>query len=119
MDVAVSPQVTSAPGSYNVQVQQQYYVNQTCSYTYCYSCGFLSTCCYPVYYNCGYYTTFSTAYALLTVNKIPTTLIGPSFPVVANFGDTINISATLTDPSSNPVRRRNHPIRVARLLDRK
>ena len=103
VDVAVSPQVTSAPGSYNVQVQQQYYVNQTCSYNYCYSCGFLSTCCYPVYYNCGYYTTFSTAYALLTVNKISTTLTGPVFPLIASFGDTINISGRLTDPNSNPV----------------
>ena len=60
VDVAVSPQVTSAPGSYNVQVQQQYYVNQTCSYYYCYSCGWSGTCCSTNYYNCSYYTTFST-----------------------------------------------------------
>lgn len=105
VNVTVTTQVTSTPGTYNVQVQQQYYVNQECSYEYCYSCGFLgdSTCCYPVYYSCGYYETFVTGYAPLTVTQIPTTLTGPLFPVVANFGDTINISAALTDSNSNPV----------------
>jgi hypothetical protein len=103
VDVAMTTQVTSTPGSYNVQVQQQYYVNQECSYEYCYSCGWDSTCCYPVYYSCGYYETFVTGYATLTVSQISTSLIGPIFPVLAHFGDIINLSASLIDSNSNPV----------------
>ncbi|MGB7437157.1 MAG: Ig-like domain repeat protein [Candidatus Acidiferrum sp.] len=102
LNVAVPAQITSTPGTYNVQVLQQYYVYQECSYQYCYSCGW-DTCCDTEYYNCSYYTTFTTGYAALTVTQIPTNLNGPFFGVVANYGDTISISATLTDSNSNPI----------------
>lgn len=103
LNVAVTNQVTASPGAYNVQVQQQYYVNEQCCYEECSSCGWDGTCCNEVCYSCGYYETFTTAYAALTVTQLPTTLTGPFFPLVASFGSTINLSATLTDSNSNPV----------------
>lgn len=105
LSVTVPTQITATSGTYNVQVLQQYYVNQTCTYEYCYSCGWLDedTCCEPESYNCSYYTTFTTGYAELTVTQIPTNLNGPIFGVTANYGDTISISAELTDTNSNPI----------------
>jgi Bacterial Ig-like domain (group 3)/FG-GAP-like repeat/Galactose oxidase, central domain len=102
LSVTVPTQIISTPGTYNVQVLQQYYVSQECSYEYCYDCGW-DTCCEPEYYNCSYYTTFTTGYAQLTVTQIPTMLNGPILGVVANYGDTISISAELTDTNSNPI----------------